>query len=166
MKVVINQCYGGFSLSPKAVQRLAELQGRPCYFFASGKYATPRSRVAAVKDKQDWISISLAEADEQFIWWAFDIPNPNEVFGAEGDWFSRTVAENEAQSRLHHQHTIDNRPDDRHNPLLVQVVEELGTAANGSHAKLKVVEIPDGTRYEIDEYDGMEHVAESHRTWS
>lgn len=32
MKVVINRCYGGFSLSPKAVKRLAELQGRECHF--------------------------------------------------------------------------------------------------------------------------------------
>jgi len=33
-------------------------------------------------------------------------------------------------------------------------------------ADLKIVEIPDGTNYEIDEYDGNEHVAEVHRTWS
>lgn len=54
----------------------------------------------------------------------------------------------------------------RADTTLVQVVEELGTAANGRFAELKVVEIPDGVEWEIDEYDGMEHVAEQHRTWS
>lgn len=54
---------------------------------------------------------------------------------------------------------------DRSNPLLVRVIEELGDSANGRYAKLKIVEIPDGTDYEISEYDGMEHVSEKHRTW-
>lgn len=53
----------------------------------------------------------------------------------------------------------------RDDPLLVQVVEELGQKAWGAHAELKVVEIPDGIEWEIDEYDGKECVAECHRTW-
>ena len=54
---------------------------------------------------------------------------------------------------------------ERANPLLIQVVEELGAAANGSVADLKVIEIPDGTEWVIEEYDGLEHVAEAHRIW-
>jgi hypothetical protein len=49
---------------------------------------------------------------------------------------------------------------------LVAVVETLGGAANGNYSNLKVVEIPDGVEWFINEYDGMEHVAERHRTWS
>ena len=33
MKVVINKCFGGFGLSPLGKKRLAELQGRKCFFF-------------------------------------------------------------------------------------------------------------------------------------
>jgi len=33
MKVAINKCYGGFSLSPLAVQEIAKAKGQPCYFF-------------------------------------------------------------------------------------------------------------------------------------
>lgn len=58
------------------------------------------------------------------------------------------------------------RTDSRNHPLLVRVVEELGAKANGRFAKLKVVEIPDDVEWEIAEYDGNEHVAEKHRTWS
>lgn len=49
---------------------------------------------------------------------------------------------------------------------LVQVVQELGLAANGKYADLKVVEIPSDVEWTIMEYDGCEWVAEAHRTWS
>lgn len=53
----------------------------------------------------------------------------------------------------------------RDDPYLVKVVKELGQAANGSHANLKVVEIPGNVKWHIAEYDGNEWVAEDHRTW-
>jgi hypothetical protein len=53
----------------------------------------------------------------------------------------------------------------RNDPALVQVVEEMGEEANGDFAHLKVVEIPDDVEWTIDEYDGLEWVAEQHRTW-
>jgi hypothetical protein len=54
----------------------------------------------------------------------------------------------------------------RHHPLLVQVVEELGEKASGSHAKLEVVEI-NSNLYKIDEYDGLESVStpKDHAGW-
>ena len=53
----------------------------------------------------------------------------------------------------------------RDDPILIQVVEELGIGANGKFAALKVVEIPNDVEWQIDEYDGVEWVAEKHRTW-
>jgi hypothetical protein len=53
----------------------------------------------------------------------------------------------------------------RHDPDLVAVVEEMGRLASGTCSHLKVVEIPDGIDYVIEEYDGMEWIAENHRTW-
>lgn len=55
--------------------------------------------------------------------------------------------------------------DDRANERLVTVVEELGEKAWGESARLKVVEIPDDVEWEIAEYDGIEWIAEKHRTW-
>lgn len=56
--------------------------------------------------------------------------------------------------------------EDRADPFLVQVVEELGQAANGFASDLHVINIPDDVDYSVEEYDGIEWVAEKHRTWS
>ena len=55
--------------------------------------------------------------------------------------------------------------DDRSDRDLIEVVETIGSAANGWAAELKVVEIPDDVEWDVDEYDGLEWVAERHRTW-
>jgi hypothetical protein len=54
----------------------------------------------------------------------------------------------------------DNDPLDlsRSDPALVQVIRELGTLANGRHAKLQTVTLVPGTRYFISDYDGSETV--------
>lgn len=53
---------------------------------------------------------------------------------------------------------LSNRDFERNDPILVQVVEELGEKANGRCAKLRIAEVPAGTLYRIDEYDGFESV--------
>lgn len=54
---------------------------------------------------------------------------------------------------------------DRDDPILIQVVEELGEEANGNHAELDIIEIPDGVEYTIEDYDGVESIHEKHRVW-
>lgn len=148
MKLVINRCFGGFSLSRKAVQRMAELNGRPCYFFKH-----------TMSDGYE------ADDGNGSFWMAFDIPNPCEVLQC-NEWTSLTMEERAAANLLYTKHEITSRPDNRADEILVKVVEELGSDANGSCAELKVVEIPDGIEYEIAEYDGLEHVAQKHQQWS
>ncbi len=53
----------------------------------------------------------------------------------------------------------------RDDAKLVKVVEALGAAANGHAASLKVIEIPDDVKWEIERTDGVEHVSEVHRRW-
>lgn len=160
-KVVINTCFGGFSLSKAATKRMAELQGRECYFFTHS-YAP-----GADHDKYVPIPYPSPEDERESLFWlAFDIPNPNEVLAQPKNWHALSMKEKQAHNDLWGQHNITNRPDDREDPLLIQVVEELGEAANGACAELKVVEIPSSTQYTIEEYDGREHIAEVHRTWA
>jgi hypothetical protein len=114
MKIVINKCYGGFSLSDTAVILYAKKAG-----------------INIIKDEKNSSSfISHYYIDE--------IKDDN--------YFS-------------------DRDIKRTDHFLVEVVEELGEAANGSCAELKVVEIPDNVKWQIEEYDGVEWVAEQHRTW-
>lgn len=46
----------------------------------------------------------------------------------------------------------------RHDPILIEVVKELGDKANGHCAELKIVSIPKHAGYTIDEYDGSESI--------
>lgn len=151
-KLVINKCFGGFGLSKKAIARLAELQGKTAYFFdghgISGGYSP--------------ISV---DAEKGLFFSAFSIPNPNEYFADKKDWCEMSQEERIAKNAKHEAVNLDSRPNDRADPLLVQVVEELGKVANGAYAKLEIVEIPDGIEWHLDEYDGIESVHENHRSW-
>ena len=69
------------------------------------------------------------------------------------------------EARVDNEHFFYANHLERDDKYLVQVVEELEHMANGDYADLKVVEIPDGVEWYIDEYDGFEHIAETHRTW-
>jgi hypothetical protein len=50
---------------------------------------------------------------------------------------------------------------DRHDPRLVRVVEELGSAANGECADLRIHDLDGATHYTIRYYDGKERVEET-----
>jgi hypothetical protein len=54
----------------------------------------------------------------------------------------------------------------RTNPEIIELFLEFGPErSSGKFSDLKLIEIPDDVEYEISEYDGIEHVAEKHRTW-
>ncbi len=55
---------------------------------------------------------------------------------------------------------------DRDDPILIEVIEQLGKAANGQCADLKIVRIPDDILYDITYYDGKETIRERSRNWS
>lgn len=119
-KVVINRCYGGFSLSRAAVHAIAARKG-----------------------------ITLYTTDTDRAWWTV----PPE---------KRPQDERKAWTREFMFFADDI---DRTDPDLVAVVEELGDKADGTYAKLKVVEVPDDVSWSITEYDGSESVEETRRTW-
>jgi hypothetical protein len=54
---------------------------------------------------------------------------------------------------------------ERNDPILVQVVEELGEAADGEAAELRIADVPDDAAWYLDDYDGIETIREVHRTW-
>jgi hypothetical protein len=54
---------------------------------------------------------------------------------------------------------------ERNNPDLVEMIEENASLYGDKYSELYVVEIPDAVEWYIHDYDGIEHVAEKHRTW-
>jgi hypothetical protein len=143
MKVVINRCYGGFSISPEAALWLFE-RG-----FNQEGFVTPIN--------EHWVDL---EKEGRFLGYKSQLEAWREYQKgkAKGRTFLTVFTPDE-------QAVLNTRPDIRHDPLLVECVETMKKKANGSCASLEVVEIPDGVEYVIDEYDGMERVAEKHRTW-
>lgn len=127
-KVVYNACYGGFGLSKEAIQRYWDIKGQ-----------------------QVWIEDVL---------WGFTVwlvPPEERLEQKSGEKFTamsrdERVAYNEAYSAQswYYGDVV------RHDPALVQVVEELKDKANGMCANLAIKEV-DGP-YRIEEYDGYESV--------
>jgi hypothetical protein len=148
MKVVINACFGGFSLSPEATLELWK-RGGPVE-------ATPVDEYFGV-DKGKSPNEPCGKNQALGRWRKYQA-SPNKH-----DSFITTFSPDESlvlyAGRL-------NGDEVRADPKLVQLVEEMGEAANGSCAQLRIVEVPDDASWEISEYDGNEHVAEKHRSWS
>lgn len=136
MEIVVNKCYGGFSLSPEATLW--------CYEHGMKELATP---------VDEYFRFAEQAKISSYIQWTNYQSDPTKgslfvtVFSADGKF------------------VLNTRPSDRSNPILVNCVKTLGEKANGSCAKLRIVEIPDDVEYEIQEYDGQEWIAEKHRTW-
>jgi len=154
MKIVKNVCFGGFSISPKAIKRLAELKGKECYFFKDYQILNI--------DPVDYEEITEEEAKGELLFRAFSVKDPGKYLSEKPLGEDGTHKEyNNAYIKIN----LDRKPRDRTDADLIQVIEELGADANGVCAELEIVEIPDGIEWEIDEYDGNETIREKHRTW-
>jgi len=150
MKVVINRCHGGFSLSPLGLKRYAELKGKKCYFFDWNI------------NPNDYKEITLEDAESHLSWTAFTVPNPSEVLPKEQRGEDGTYKDyNKAYKEI----SISAYDMERNNPHLIQVIEELGIKANSKCSELAIVDIPDDVEYTIDDYDGIEVIHEKHRSW-
>lgn len=132
MKLVINNCYGGFGLSPMGIKRYLELKGKECYFYIQSKY-------------ESWDGI------DEFI-------RKDNAENIDSLFFYCTTY-NQGDKLTDHPKDIFSRSDiKRNDPILIRVVEELGKEASDKYSNLVVVDIENGRWYKIDEYDGYESI--------
>jgi len=129
-KVVYNACFGGFNLSREACKRYWEIKGQEVWI-----------------ENGDFL--------DMFTVWL--VP-PEERVDEQKDWRSMTHDERIVFNEQYDKQTWSDRNVARHDPILVQVVEELGDKADGMCAKLAIAEV--SGPYRIDEYDGSESVVE------
>lgn len=127
-KIAYNRCFGGFGLSHTAVLRFAELKGIKLYSFVSDYSDGKRG---------DYKPYTTEEGRSPTIHYCTTPEFSNESYWSEYDAI---------------------RNGSRHDPDLIKVIEELGPKANGDCAQLAIAELPSGTLYRIDEYDGRESV--------
>lgn len=160
MKVVINACYGGFSLSPEAVEFIAKKKGQPCHFYV-------HDGESVKMEDEKYKKTTAEEAKDAFLWNASTIESEEEYNEFHSfKWREASIEERQKHDEEYENTHHDNRPSERHDEALVEAVETLGSKkSSGSCAQLKVIEIPI-TVYNIEEYDGYESVSEPHRTWS
>ncbi len=142
MKIVINRCFGGFSLSQVVIERYLEKQGKECFTYEQTKYR--------FKDQLDeFTKVKEGAGSGSSLHFTKDL----------GESFNKFPEDDSIYVGV-------GREVDRADPLLIEAIEEIGVhISSGSLAELSIVEIPDGTKYIIKEYDGQEHIAEEHRTW-
>jgi len=142
MKVVINGCYGGFSLSALGSREYLKRKYKKAYFYRQTKYkhkngVVEYTRIDNIEDADDlFVFVFTRDLGKK----VSELPNDNDLWFSDGDL-------------------------PRDDPDLVAVVEKFGEKADGQCAKLEIVEIPDGIQWEISEYDGNESVEEQHRSW-
>ena len=101
-----------------------------------------------IKGQQVWIE------DAQWGFTVWLVPPEERI--EQKEWSSMTMDERHDFNYQYPKQTWYNLNVDRHDPVLVQVVEELGDKANGEYAKLRIEEVYGP--YRIDEYDGSERV--------
>ena len=140
MKIVINRCFGGYGLSYDAIMRYLEIKGIPVY---------------PEKSEGGWG------------YWTYWLVKPEDRLEQkeDEDFYAMSMEERQAHNQKYSDETFEENDIERNDPVLIEVIEELGDAANGEYAELAIVEIPDDVEWEISEYDGSEHVAEKHRVW-
>ena len=140
-EIVINTKHGGFGLSPQAEREYFKRRGQDVFFYeqTKHKYRDGVDEYRRVDDdsKKVFLRFGLLIDLGEVV---SDLPNGSDVWS-------------------------DGREIPRDDPALVGIIRRMGDGAAGACAALEIVEIPDNVKWQIEEYDGWEWVAEKHRTW-
>lgn len=139
MKVILNKCYGGFDVSYEGYQLYVKKKGLQLYTYEAN--VSDFDVLERVEQSRRSLSTRYFTKD----------------FGQTVRRDSLTIDDWEYSLRLGEDYRTD--------PVLIEVVEELGEKASGAFGQLEIVEIPDDMSYEITDYDGIEILHESHRQW-
>ena len=136
MKLVLNKQFGGYNLSQTVIMLYAERVGKKLYAYYQDYGRDNSSGVYYVRDKKKVTLMGdfpLYQTKDYGDVYYFD-------YKGDHDKWSSTF--------------FDMSQVERDDETLIEIVEQLGAGANGFLADLRVVEIPDGSYYHIDEYDG------------
>lgn len=135
MKIAINSKNGGFCLSPLAMRAYARKKGKELYAYKVKENIKKG-------DKYTFLQTSIYDQSGIVLFFTKDygigMRNPEEEYNLYVGDIERT------------------------DPDLIEVIEDLGDSANGRHAKLEIIDIPDGLDYHILSSWGDEYVVPRH----
>lgn len=169
-EVVLNGCYGGFCLSPKALIELYSKKNGSSKFFVyqEVKIEDP-NRDLRLPIPFDLISEPYNYLDiKRRIYVAKS--NIGQRFYEPVCYHSLQALTNEEEDFIKLTEKVYKKLDIikldtsyfkdllRHDEDLVSVVKDLGSDANGLCSELIIKKIPDNERYRISEYDGLESI--------
>lgn len=137
MKVILNKWFGGFGVSQEAYELYAKKKGIELFAY----------KLDFKNDKPIYKKTDMGSS-------IFTITFTKD-FGDHIDLSNDNFSE----------YCLNLDESHREDPVLIEVVEELGERANSPFSKLVVVDIPDGMEYEIDDYDGVETLHEKVKKW-
>ena len=137
-KVILNKCYGLFNVSPEAYFFYAKKIKRKLYCYR-GSYDSAKGFAYFKESLEKFIK------EEPTLLYFYS-------FVDYGDKLLCSSVDKEIEDRL----LLDEKH--RFDPILIEVIEELGDVANGRYSELHIVEVPDDVAedYMIDDYDGFE----------
>lgn len=136
-KVILNKCYGGFDVSYIAYKRYCEKKHLPLFVYKMS-IDTGSITYEKVKDLDKFNSAFTYYFTKDY-----------------GDRLTKLPEDNHLYLSREH----------REDPVLIEVIEELGNEASGSFGDLVIVEIPDDLDYVIDDYDGIETLHQRVQEW-
>lgn len=148
-KIVINTQFGGFGLSHEAIMEYAKLKGITLYAWPD-----------EISEKEYGKGLPL---DKYFLVHYTTVPREEYVKITDEERQKPAVVGRYAKSSKLY---FSERDIPRDDADLIKIVSTMKKKANGEFATLKIVRIPDNIEWEIEEYDGLETVAEKHREWS
>ena len=142
MKVILNKCYGGFEVSHEGYLLYAKKKGFEVFAYELDSLFSTRG------------------------WKYMKVPVGKESVSFCNYYFTKDYGEKINEKDINWEDHLFLSGEYREDPVLIEVVEELGTErASGRFGRLVVVEIPDGMDYVIDEYDGIETLHQRVEEW-
>ena len=145
MKIIRNSCFGGYSLSCKAIiDYLARIGKIDLTVYRRDPYTGVCHNIT--KHIGEWDSFDLYITVGK-------LKNTEDLYSDDNQGIE-----------IYNRYSLSDLKY-RTDPVLVNVVENLGKEASGKYSHLEVVEIPDDVDWEIEDYDGIETIAEKHRKW-